>query len=95
MTSLGKETIWIVDYDGGYTVDEQATITSGKWSAFDGPLGDSTDKLPFSLTMKAILATPGCADRLAKIQSTDSDYVAALPAGCVPFGTVTVNVSKP
>ena len=92
--SLGKDTIWIVDYDGGYTIDGEALVSGNAWSAGDYPLGDSTDKLPFDLTMKALLATPGCAGQLLRIEGTNSEYVSSLPAGCTIFGSVTVVVDE-
>jgi hypothetical protein len=93
-SALGKDTIWVVDYDGGYTVDEEATLAGAVWSAIDAPLGDDGDPLPFNLTMKALLATPGCATELARIAATPDDYVSALPTGCSEFGTVTVVVAR-
>lgn len=95
VTSSGHYTVWILDYDGGYTIDQQAVITADKWSAVDAPLGDSSDHLPFDLTMVAILATPDCAIRLAEISATENDYTNSLPDGCTIFGRRTVSVSRP
>ena len=46
-SSLRSNTIWIIDYDAsGYTIDEQANVDHGRWSATDGPpLGTSDDTL--------------------------------------------------
>jgi uncharacterized membrane protein len=93
-TYLGSETIWILDSSSGYTVDQEAVVTGGRWSAVDQPLGDSSDHLPFGLTMVATLANPACAAKLTKISNTRNDFLAHLPAGCKPFGQVTVSVAK-
>jgi hypothetical protein len=93
--SLGPYTVWILDYDGGYTVDQEAKIVAGQWSATDQPLGDSSDHLPYDLTMVVALANPHCAARLTQIGSTRNDYTQSLPDGCRIVGQVTVNVSKP
>jgi hypothetical protein len=91
-SSLGSDTIWILDYDGGYTIDEEAEISTGHWSAFDGPLGNS--KLPFSLIMRAVLADTSCAAKLARL-SNENDYnIPYLPSGCTVFGQTTVNVTR-
>jgi|HubBroStandDraft_6_1064221.scaffolds.fasta_scaffold43826_6 hypothetical protein len=94
-TSLGPYTVWILDYDSGYTVDQEATVSAGKWSALDQPLGDSSDQLPFELTMVAVVANPHCALKLGQIDSTSNDYTQSLPEGCNIFGRVTVDVSTP
>src|SRR5262249_32209118 len=73
-SSLGSDTVWILDYDGGYTVDQEAKVNGGQWSAADYPLGDPSDHLPFPLTMKAVLANPHCATRLNKLSSSKNDY---------------------
>ena len=84
-----------MDYDGGYTVDQEAAIAGGRWSATDEPLGDASDHLPYSLTMVAALATPSCAKILTQTNATSNDYLEQLPAGCSLFGEVTVNVTTP
>jgi hypothetical protein len=93
--SLGAYTIWILDYDGGYTVDQEAAVAGGRWSAIDQPLGDSSNRLPYSLTMVAALANPSCAATLAKLNEGNNDYSAQLPAGCRLFGQVIVDVTRP
>ena len=92
--SLGPNTIWILDYDGGYTVDQEAAVYSETWTAVDRPLGDSSDRLPFSLTMRAVVANPHCAEILSQINSTSDDYIQNLPDGCKIIGQVTVKVSS-
>jgi len=94
-TSLGPYTVWILDYDGGYTVDQEAAVAAGQWSATDQPLGDSSDVLPFNRTMVAVIADSYCANRLSQIQSTSDDYTQNLPDGCKIVGRVTVDVSRP
>jgi hypothetical protein len=94
-TSLGTETIWILDYDGGYTVDQEAIIANGRWSASDYPLGDAGNELPYDLTMVAALAKPACAAELTKVNEGNNDYLNRLPAGCKLFGSVTVDVVRP
>jgi hypothetical protein len=93
--NLGPNTIWILDYDGGYTVDQEGKVINGQWSATDQPLGDSSDHLPFNLSMVAVLANPHCAATLNTIDGTSDDYTPSLPQGCIQVGQVTVNVSKP
>src|SRR6266851_3023477 len=90
--SLGPDTVWILDFDGGYTVDEEATVVSGSWSAVDQQLGDSSDHLPFYLTMRAVLANTQCAGMLTQVESTSNDYTQNLPAGCKVIGQTTVKV---
>jgi hypothetical protein len=92
--SLGTDTIWILDYDGGYTVDQEASVSSETWTAVDRPLGDPSDRLPFYLTMRAVIANPHCAGVLSQINSTSNDYIQNLPDGCKIIGQVTVKVAK-
>jgi len=92
---VGTDTIWILDYSGGYTVDQKAVLINGRWSALDQPLGGSSDRLPYSLTMVAALANPTCAARLTHVNETKNDYMTHLPAGCQLFGQVTVSVARP
>jgi len=92
---LGENSIWILDYDGGYTVDQVATISGDKWSAVDQDLGDAGAKYPLNLTVVAVWATPECAAKLAEIANTAEDYTTSLPKGCTKFGTVTVHVLGP
>jgi hypothetical protein len=93
--SLGPNTIWILDSDSGYFVDEESATASGQWSATDKPLGDSSDHLPFDLTMIVVLANPHCALILDSVNATANDYIQNLPRGCKQVGQVTVNVAKP
>ena len=93
--SLGSETIWILDYDGGYTVDQEAAVAGGHWSATDSPLGDSSNHLPYGLTMVAALADPACASKFTRLNEGNNDYISKLPVGCKLFGEVTVDVAKP
>jgi hypothetical protein len=94
-SSLGSYTVWILDYDGGYTVDQEAKINGEQWSAADYPLGSRSDRLPFPLTMKAVLANADCATKLNKVSRSNSDYITYLPSGCKIIGQTTVNVSRP
>lgn len=93
--SLGSGTVWILDYDGGYTVDQEGTVASGLWSAVDQPLGDSSDSLPYYLTMRVVIANPACAAILQKTNETTQDYLTQLPAGCKYVTGVTVHVTTP
>lgn len=95
VSALGPDSVWLTDYDGGYTVDQKAAIIGNAWAATDQPLGDSAERLPFRLTVIAVLATPGCATALGRVAATEADYITTLPIGCAPFATVTVNVAKP
>ncbi len=92
-TDLGTNTVWILDYDGGYTVDDEATVTGTRWRAADLPLGDSTDPIPFTVTVKTVLANPACATALAKLNTTVTDYTKTLPAGCTVVGSITGTVT--
>jgi len=94
-SSLGSNSVWILDYDGGYTVDSRASITDGRWAAIDQPLGDASNHLPYSLTMVAALANPACAAVLTRLDAGSNDYTNSLPQGCKLFGQVTVNVTRP
>jgi hypothetical protein len=93
--SLGTYTVWILDYDGGYTVDQEATLASGQWSAVDKPLGDTSDHLPYYLTMRVIIGNHKCAARLQQVSSTNNDYIPQLPDGCKYVSGTTVHVTKP
>jgi len=92
---LGSDTIWILDYNGGYTADQPAAIAGGRWSAVDQPLGYSSNHLPYKLTMVAVFANRACAKVLTRLSNSPNDYTARLPAGCTPFGQVIVNVTRP
>jgi hypothetical protein len=96
VSQLGNDTIWLTDYDGGYTVDNEATVNGdGAWSASDTDLGNSGESLPFYLTIRVILADSRCAATLQATSNTDSDYLTSLPGGCVVVGGVTVRVTTP
>jgi hypothetical protein len=94
-TALGSYTVWILDYDGGYFVDQEAKVVAGRWSAADEPLGDSSNHLPFDLTFRAVVAKPACAARLRRINASSNDFTARLPGGCKIIGEATVNVVRP
>ena len=91
---LGNETIWVTDYDGGYAVDDEATVyDDGEWKASDSNVGDPGRALPFRWTLRVILADAGCAARLQKTMESNGDYLNALPGGCTVAGSVTVKVA--
>lgn len=92
---IGSLDIWILDFDGAYTVDGVASIAGSKWSAADYPLGDASDALPYPLTLVAVTANAACSATLLKVSNTDEDSIAKLPSGCHVFGQVTVDVDKP
>jgi len=95
-SSLGPDTIWILDYDGGstYTVDEVATTFNGQWNAFDGP-GLGTDPLPFPLIMAVVLADPACNTTLNQHSGPNNFDISSLPPGCKVVAEVKVDVSRP
>jgi hypothetical protein len=93
---LGNDTIWLTDYDGGYTVDNEAAVNgNGAWSVSDSDLGNSDQSLPFNLTARIILADSHCADRLQATYNTNNDYLITLPGGCAVVGSVKVRVTTP
>ncbi len=93
---LGNDTIWLTDYDSGYTVDSQATVyPDGTWEAADSDVGNSGQSLPFPLNLRVILADVECATRLNATMNSNGDYLTALPGGCTVAGAVTVNVTRP
>jgi hypothetical protein len=93
-SSLGSDTIWILDHTDVYYVDTEATLAGGNWSASDQPLGSPSDQLPFPLTMVAVLANPDCARHLSALGHSVSNSTPQLPLGCTQFGQVTLNVSR-
>lgn len=96
VSHLGNETIWLTDYDGGYTVDGQAIVNpSGTWTVSDSDLGNTGASLPFRLTIRVILADAGCTTKLQAAMSSNGDYLTSLPGGCEVAGTVAVNVTTP
>jgi hypothetical protein len=93
-SSLGVDTIWILDYDGGtsYTIDESADVgLNGTWSASDGPLGKTSS----TITMRVILANSFCNNRLTQLSSAGSFDISNLPSGCRAVAETTVKVSQP
>ena len=96
VSGLGNDTIWLTDYNHGYTVDDEAIVNSnGTWSASDSDLGKPGEVLPFSLAVRVILADTQCAATLQATSSTNSDYLTSLPGGCTVVGEVIVRVTKP
>jgi hypothetical protein len=95
-SGLWPDTIWVLDHGTEYIVDTEAAIRAGKWSAPDRPLGDSSNSLPYDITMVAVLANPACTSRLSQLDRTIAgDHIPQLPPGCRQFGQVRVSVSKP
>jgi hypothetical protein len=95
VSQLGNN-VWLTDYDGGYTVDNEATVNGdGTWSASDSDLGDPGEALPFYLTVRVILADSQCAATLQATYNTNNDYLTSLPGGCTVVGGVTVRVMTP
>jgi hypothetical protein len=94
---LGTYTVWLLDHPSiGYVVDVKASVSNGRWTATDRPLGGPRDQLPFKLTVVAVLADAECANTLAQLASSVSgDITGELPAGCAPVGKTTVNVARP
>ena len=95
VSSLGADTIWILDNNGGgsYTVNESATVTlDGRWTAFDGPgLGNSS-----SLVMDVVLADSSCTMALSQhTVAPNSSDISPLPPRCKIVTEVKVNVSQP
>jgi hypothetical protein len=95
-SALWPDSIWILDHGTEYIVDRDATVNAGRWSALDRPLGNSSNSLPYDITMVAVLANPACASRLSELdQSVSGDHIQQLPTGCTQFGQVTVHVDRP
>jgi hypothetical protein len=92
---LGPDSVWIMDYDGGYTVDSQAVVIGSSWSATNSNLGNAGERFPFPLTFVSVLANPSCAAILTREADSPSDYLNALPAGCTAFGKAQVIVTRP
>lgn len=91
---LGNDTIWLTDYDGGYTVDNQASVDqNGTWTASDSDLGNAGQPLPFVLTARVILADAQCAAKLQAAENSNSDYLTSLPGGCTVAGHIAVQVT--
>jgi hypothetical protein len=98
VAALGPDTIWVLDHPsrGVYYIDGPATVNGSSWSFNDYPLGDSSDPLPYSLTVVTVEATPGCASALDRDAKTLAiPKIEALPHGCDKFAGVTVNVTRP
>lgn len=95
-SNLGNDTIWLTDYDGGYTVDSEAALaTNDTWAASDSDLGNAGESLPFPLTVRLILANEHCAAKLQATYNTNGDYLPSLPGGCIIADALTVNVTTP
>ena len=93
---LGDHTIWLTDYDGGYSVDDEATVkTNGTWIASDSQVGNPDQTLPFPLIVRVILADTQCATKLQEAMASNEDYLTELPGGCTVAGDVTVRVTTP
>jgi hypothetical protein len=94
-SGLGNDTLWLADYDGGYTIDNEATLNAnGSWAVYDSDLGNTGQSPPFFLTARVIVADAQCATKLQATLNSSPDYLTGLPGGCVVAGAVTVNVSK-
>lgn len=91
-----NDTIWLTDYDGGYAVDDEATLnTNGTWMASDSNVGNPGKSLPFALTLRVILADAECATKLQETMNSNGDYLTALPGGCTVADAVAVKVTTP
>jgi hypothetical protein len=98
VSSLGTNTLWILDYDGGrnYTIDELVAVTKGTWSATDGPgLGSRSQSLPFPLTMVVVVADSSCNAVLNELNNAKIYNISSLPLGCKVVTETTVDVSRP
>ncbi len=91
---VSGESLWLLDYDGGYTVDQTALVQNGRWSATSAPLGVAGDALPYNLAVVLVRASPSCAAALADATNKGDSTVPALPAGCSQLDTVTVVVDR-
>lgn len=93
-----RYTVWLVDHaSGGYAADMQAIIThrGAQWRATDRPLGSPSDRLPFKLTVIAVLADHQCTLTLTRMDSsTSSDWTTQLPRGCIPTQKTVVEVTR-
>jgi hypothetical protein len=93
---LGNDTIWLADYDGGYAVDDEATVfANDTWEATDSNVGNPDQALPFPLTVRVILADTQCAKRLQQTMDSNADYITVLPGGCTVVGDVNLKVTAP
>jgi hypothetical protein len=96
VSGLGDYTLWLTDYDGGYTVDTEATVSgNGTWTAADSDLGSPGEVLPFNRTVRLIRADTSCAATLQATSNTNNDYLTSLPGGCAVVAQVTVRVTTP
>jgi hypothetical protein len=97
VSSLGTDTLWILDYDGGstYTVDEPATVTlSGKWYAFSGPLSQSSGPKAILVTIDVVVANRSCDAKLSQSDNPGLGVILSLPSGCEVVAETTVSVSR-
>jgi hypothetical protein len=91
---LGNDTLWLTDYNHGYSVDDEATVNANDtWKALDSNVGNPGQPLPFPMTLRVILADRGCASKLEEAMDSNGDFLAALPGGCTVAATVTVDVT--
>jgi hypothetical protein len=96
VSGLGDYTLWLTDFDGGYTVDTEATVNAnGTWTAGDSDLGNPGEAPPFSRTVRLIRADTNCAATLYATSQTTNDYLNNLPGGCTVVAQVTVRVTTP
>ena len=83
--------LWLFDYDGTYTIDQQAVVTGSRWSATSAPLGNAPT-FPHNATMKIVVATTSCSGTLTHDDAIGNSTLNSLPPGCATRGTVTVDV---
>ncbi|SOD75030.1 transglycosylase-like protein with SLT domain [Jatrophihabitans sp. GAS493] len=92
VSQIGTRTLWLLDNHDGFTVDEMVPVIGAQWAADDRPLGDTSDPLPFSLSVVLVLADAKCGQILGHAAATPSDHLDALPAGCTIASTIRVRV---
>jgi uncharacterized protein YjeT (DUF2065 family) len=80
------ETLWLLDYDGGYSVDMMADVAGDTWTATDEQIGTGP------LTVVLVVATPPCADYLNSVGLSDGNYAPRLPRGCAVVARRSVMV---
>jgi hypothetical protein len=95
VSDLGGDTIWIVDYYDGYTVDDKATLLSGgTWRASDDNLEGNGYSPPFPVTTDAIIASPACAKALDRTEKSSDNSMDNLPVGCTIADQVVLEVNR-
>jgi hypothetical protein len=76
-------TIWLMDEDQyGYTVDSQAAVSGGSWTAASYPVGNQGAALPFLMRAVVVVADAKCGPVLRHADSSGNDDLDGLPAGC-------------